>query len=48
MPKLHISEDAQPEAKIKKIVTSVREAKVEFGRVTFKFNMKIAKLQLKL
>lgn len=48
MPELHISEDAQPEAKIKKLAASVCEAKVEVGRVQFELNMKIIKLQLKL
>lgn len=42
VPKLHISDDAQPEAKIRKLVAGVHEAKAKFGRVPFYFNMKIA------
>lgn len=33
MPKLHIPEDAQWEANIRKLVVGVHEAKVEVGQV---------------
>lgn len=48
VPELHILDDAQLEAKIRKLATDVREAKEKVRRVTFEFNLKIAKLQLKL
>ena len=48
VPDLHILVDAQSEAKIRKLVASLREAKVEVGRVQFELNMKITELQLKL
>jgi len=47
MPELHIPEDAQPEAKIRKLAAGLREAKAEVGRVQFELNMKITELQLK-
>ena len=43
VPKIHIPEDAQLEAKIRKLATGVCEAKVEVAWVTFEFKMKIAK-----
>lgn len=48
VPELHISEDAQSEAKIWKLAARVREAKAEVGRVQFKRNMNIMDLKLKL
>ena len=48
VPELHILEDTQPEANIRKLAAGVCEAKEEVGKVTFEFNMKIVELQLKL
>jgi len=38
---LHIPEDTQLEAKIRKLATGIREAKTEVARVQFELNMKI-------
>lgn len=48
VPELHIPEDAQVDAKIRKLAAGVQEARAESGRVNFEFNMKIAELELKL
>jgi len=44
---LHIPEDAQPKAKIQKLVSGAHEAKAEVVRVQFELNMRIMELQLK-
>lgn len=45
--KLHIPKEAPLEAKIRKLVVSIRDAKVEVVRVQFELNMKITELELK-
>jgi len=40
VPKLHILEEAPLEAKIRKLVVSVRYTKAEVARVQFELNMK--------
>ena len=45
---IHILEDAQLEAKIRKLAAGVCETGTQVGHITFEFNMKIAELQLKL
>lgn len=48
MLELHIPDDAQLEAKIRKLASGVHEAKVEVGQVQFELNKNITELQLKL
>lgn len=47
VPELHTPKEASVEAKIRKLVVGVCDAKVEVARVQFDLNMKIIKLELK-